>query len=156
MSELKMPKFDQVGIVVKDIEKAAKIFGALLNFKGKLNIVEQSSDVNYKGQQCTVQMKKIMQHWGDKQLEIVEVVDATGPNVYSDAVEAGRFGLHHLGTYVDNADELIQHFKEENLCDIIQSGKAGPVNFYYLDTEKTLGFVLELINIKKEKRVRKK
>ncbi len=64
MSEIKIPKFDQVGIVVKDIEKAAEIFGKLLNFRAKLNIVEQSSDVNYKGQEGTVKMKKIMQHWG--------------------------------------------------------------------------------------------
>jgi hypothetical protein len=144
-----------VGIVVKDIEKAAELFGALLDFKRKVNIVEQSSDINYKGQDGTVRMKKIMQNWGDKQLEIVEVVDATGPNVYSDAVKAGQFGLHHLGTYVDNADELVKYFKDNYDIDIIQSGKAGPVNFYYLDTEQTLGFILELINIKKKKRVKK-
>ena len=147
MSEIKIPKFDQVGIVVKDIEKAAEIFGSLLNFKGKLNIVEQSSDVNYKGQEGTVKMKKIMQHWGDKQLEIVEVVEATGPNVYSDAIEVGRFGLHHLGTYTKNAEEMLKFFKEKYNIDVIQSGKAGKINFYYLDTEKILGFILELINI---------
>lgn len=147
MSEIKIPKFDQVGIVVKDIEKAAEIFGKLLNFRAKLNIVEQSSDVNYKGQEGTVKMKKIMQHWGDKQLEIVEVVEATGPNVYSDAIEAGRFGLHHLGTYTKNADEMLKIFKEKYNIDVIQSGKAGKINFYYLDTEKILGFILELINI---------
>lgn len=147
MSEIKIPKFDQVGIVVKDIEKAAEIFGSLLYFKGKLNIVEQSSDVNYKGQEGTVIMKKIMQHWGDKQLEIVEVVEATGPNVYSDAIEAGRFGLHHLGTYTKNAEEMLKIFKEKYNIDVIQSGKAGKINFYYLDTEKILGFILELINI---------
>jgi len=147
MPEIKIPKFDQVGIVVKDIEKAAEIFGKLLNFRAKLNIVEQSSDVNYKGQEGTVKMKKIMQHWGDKQLEIVEVVEATGPNVYSDAIEAGRFGLHHLGTYTKNADEMLKFFKEKYNIDVIQSGKAGKVNFYYLDTEKILGFILELINI---------
>lgn len=147
MSEIKIPKFDQVGIVVKDIEKAAEIFGSLLNFRAKLNIVEQSSDVNYKGQEGTVKMKKIMQHWGDKQLEIVEVVEATGPNVYSDAIEAGRFGLHHLGTYTKNAEEMLKFFKEKYNIDVIQSGKAGKINFYYLDTEKILGFILELINI---------
>ncbi len=147
MSEIKIPKFDQVGIVVKDIEKAAEIFGKLLNFRAKLNIVEQSSDVNYKGQEGTVKMKKIMQHWGDKQLEIVEVVEATGPNVYSDAIEAGRFGLHHLGTYTKNAEEILKFFKEKYNIDVIQKGKAGKVNFYYLDTEKILGFILELINI---------
>ena len=89
-----------------------------------------------------------MQNWGDKQLEVVEMVEATGQNVYSNAVEAGRFGLHHLGTYTKDAKAMIEFFKENYNIEVIQSGKVGrKVDFYYLDTEKELGFYLELINI---------
>ena len=71
MSEIKLEKFDQIGIVVKDIESAAKIFGGVMDFKTKLNIVEQSSTVWYKGKEVTFQMKKVMQNFGGKQFEIV-------------------------------------------------------------------------------------
>lgn len=147
MSELKIPKFDQIGILVKDLDKVVKILENLLVFKSKLNILEQSSEVNYKGQDSTIKMKKVMQHFGDKQLEIVELLDATGPNLYSEFIESNRFGLHHLGIYTKNAEELIEYFKDNYNVGVIQRGKVGRVKFYYLDTEDVLGFIIELIQI---------
>ncbi len=146
MSELKLDKFDQIGIVVKDIEKAANIFGGVMDFKSKLNIVEQSSTVWYKGKEVTFQMKKVMQNFGGKQFEIVELIDSNGDHLYLDFIKEGNEGLHHLGAYTKNADELIEHFKNQYNIDVIQTGKAGKVKFDYLDTKKTLGFYLELIS----------
>ncbi|MFX1591502.1 MAG: hypothetical protein ACFFB6_03290 [Promethearchaeota archaeon] len=60
MVELKLSNFDQIGILVKDIEKAAELHAVLLDFKGKINIVEQMSNVNYKGNEVKFNMKKIM------------------------------------------------------------------------------------------------
>lgn len=145
ISEIKLDKFDQIGIVVKDLEKAVKILETLFNLTGKLNIVEQSSDVNYKGQDAIVKMKKVMQQFGSKQLEIVEVIEATGPNLYSEFIASNRFGLHHIGIYTKDAEDLIKYYKENYNIDVIQSGKAGPVKFYYLNTEDVLGFIIELI-----------
>lgn len=60
MVELKLSNFDQIGILVKDIEKVAELHAVLLDFKGKINIVEQMSNVNYKGNEVKFNMKKIM------------------------------------------------------------------------------------------------
>jgi len=146
MSEIKLEKFDQIGIVVKNIESAAKIFGGVMDFKNKLSIVEQSSTVLYKGKKVTFQMKKVMQNFGGKQFEIVEILDSNGDHLYLDFIKEGNEGLHHLGAYTKNADELIEHFKNQYNIDVIQTGKAGKVKFDYLDTKKTLGFYLELIS----------
>jgi len=146
MSEIKLEKFDQIGIVVKNIENAAKIFGGVMDFKNKLSIVEQSSTVLYKGKEVTFQMKKVMQNFGGKQFEIVELGDSNGDHLYLDFIKEGNEGLHHLGAYTKNADELIEHFKNQYKIDVIQTGKAGKVKFDYLDTKKTLGFYLELIS----------
>ena len=146
MSEIKLEKFDQIGIVVKDIESAAKIFGGVMDFKNKLRIVEQSSTVIYKGKEVTFQMKKVMQNFGGKQFEIVEVLNSNGDHLYLDFIKEGNEGLHHLGAYTKNADELIEYFKNQYNIDVIQTGKAGKVKFDYLDTKKTLGFYLELIS----------
>lgn len=143
--ELKLPKFDQIGIIVRNIEKAAKIFGGLLDFKAKLNIVEQSSTVIYKGKEVSFKMKKIMQNFGGKQLEIVELIESTGEHLYKEFLDAGREGLHHLGIITKNAERLIDHFKSEYNIEVAQVGKAGKVTFYYLDTKELLGFYLELI-----------
>jgi hypothetical protein len=145
MSALKLEKFDQIGILVRDIENAVRLYEGLLSFTAPLHIVEQSSIVVYKGKQVTFKMKKIMQNFGGKQLEIVELVESTGDHLYKEFLDEGKEGLHHLGIYTKNADQLMAHFKKEYGIDVVQTGKAGKVNFYYLDTKDTLGFYLELI-----------
>ncbi|MFX1337129.1 MAG: VOC family protein [Promethearchaeota archaeon] len=145
MSILKLEKFDQIGILVRDIEKAGKLYEGLLHFAAPLNIVEQSSTVTYKEEQVTFKMRKIMQNFGGKQLEIVQLIESTGNHLYKEFLDEGKEGLHHLGFYTKNADKLIEHFEKEFGINVAQTGKAGKVNFYYLDTKITLGFYLELI-----------
>jgi hypothetical protein len=146
LSVLKIEKFDQIGIVVNDIEKAMPYFGCLLSFQSKLKIVEQNSTVVYKGKEVVFKMKKIMQNFAGKQFEIVEVVESSGDHLYLDFIREGNEGLHHLGIYRKNADEIIKDFKINYNIEIVQTGKAGKVNFFYLDTKKLIGFYLELIS----------
>ncbi len=131
--------------MVRDIENAAKFYGGLLDFKSKPNIVEQSSTVLYEGNEVTFKMKKIMQNFGGKQFEIVEVIESTGNHLYKEFIDEGRVGLHHLGIYTKEAPKLIQYFKNNYDIDVAQTGKAGKVHFFYLDTKEVLGFYLELI-----------
>jgi hypothetical protein len=145
MVELKLSKFDHIGILVKNIEKAAEFYTAILNFKEKINIVEQKSTVNYRGNEVEFKMKKIMQYFGGKQFEIIELLDSTGDHLYSDFLKEGKIGLHHLGVFTKDAETLIKHFKNKYKIDVIQSGKVGKVRFYYLDTQEVFGYYLELI-----------
>ena len=130
---------------MKDIEKAAELYNDLLDFNGKINIVERTTIANYKGKEVTFKMKKIMQYFGGKQFEIVELLESTGDNLYSEFLKEGKTGIHHLGVYTKNAEALIKHFKEEYNIDVIQTGMVGRIKFYYLDTKDDLGFYLELI-----------
>jgi len=145
MSDIKVENFGQVGIVVRDIEKAAEMYRDLFQFKGNINIVEQSASVNCRGVEGTYKMKKIMQHFGDKQFEIVEIVDAEGPNLYSEFLDEGREGLHHLGIYTKDAKELIEQFKAKFGVDVAQVGKLGKLTFTYLDTKDILGYYIEFL-----------
>ena len=145
MPELKIEKFDQIGIVVNDIEKAAKLYKGLFTFKGEINIVEQDATVVYKGKEATFKMKKIMQFFGGKQMEIVQVLKATGPNLYSEFIEEGHIGLHHLGIYTKNAKELIDDLKNKYNIEIAQIGKVGKLTFTYMDTKDILGYYIELL-----------
>ena len=145
MSEIKLDKFDQIGIVVKDIEKAAHLYRALFNFKGNIDVVEQNASVVCRGEKGTYKMKKIMDFFGDKQLEIVEIIDAEGPNLYSEYLDEGREGLHHLGIYVKDAEPLIKKFKEEFNIEVAQIGKLGKLTFTYLETKDWLGYYIEFL-----------
>ena len=145
MTEFKIDKFDQIGIVVKDIEKAAELYRGLFTFKGPINIVEQDATVVYKGKEASFKMKKIMQFFGGKQMEIVQVLEATGPNLYSEFIEEGKVGLHHLGIYTKNAKELIGELKNNYNVEIAQVGKVGKLTFTYMDTIDILGYYIELL-----------
>ncbi|MHA1291148.1 MAG: VOC family protein [Promethearchaeota archaeon] len=139
MIEIKLDKFDQIGIVVKDIEKAAEFYKSFFNFKGEINIVKQDATVTYKGKESSFKMKKIMQFFGGKQFEIVEVIDATGPNLYSEFIEEGNTGLHHIGIYVKKAAPYIEELKKKFNVEIVQVGKVGKLTFIYMDTKDLLG-----------------
>ena len=143
---LKIPKFDQIGIIVNDIEKAAIYFTDLLQFQSNINIIGQMSTVSYKGKEVTFKMKKIMQNFGGKQFEVIEIVESSGDHLYLDFINNQKEGLHHLGIYTENAEDLLDNFKKNYDLEVIQSGKAGKVNFYFLDTRKLIGFYLELIS----------
>jgi len=146
MKILKLDKFDQIGIIVKDIKRSFKYLGNLLDFKDKLKLVEQTNTVFYKGKEATFKMKKIMQNFGGKQFEVIEVIESKGDHLYSEFLKEGKEGLHHLGIYSKNSDVFIKYFKSEYDIDVIQTGKYGKVKFDYLDTKETLGFYLELIS----------
>ena len=145
MSEFKLAKYDQIGIVVRDIEKAVKFLSSILDFKVKVNIVEQISKVVYQGKEVSFKMKKIMQQFDGKQLEIVEVLESTGNHLYSEFLKEGKQGLHHLGIYTKKVKPLLEHFQNNLGVEVIQIGEVGKVKFFYLNTKEVLGFYLELI-----------
>ena len=145
-NRLKLQKFDQIGILVKDIEKSSKYFRNLLRFQSNINVIEQESTIFYKGKEVTFKMKKIMQNFGGKQFEVIEVVESSGDHLYLDFINNQNEGLHHLGIYTKSAEDLINNFRKEYDVNVIQSGKAGKVKFYFLDTRKLIGFYLELIS----------
>ncbi len=86
-----------------------------------------------------------MQFVAGKQFEIVEVIETTGPNLYTEFIVEGKTGLHHLGIYVKEAISLIEDFKENFNIGIAQTGKVGKLRFTYLDTKEILGYYIELI-----------
>ncbi|MFX1455727.1 MAG: VOC family protein [Promethearchaeota archaeon] len=145
MLEFKLSKFDQIGILVRDIEKTVEILSSILNFKEKLNIVEQKSNVIFKGQKASFKMKKVMQQFDGKQLEIVEVLESTGNHLYLEYLNEGKQGLHHLGIFTKKAKPLMEFYQNTLGINVIQSGDAGKVKFFYLNTIEILGFYLELI-----------
>ncbi|TXT56314.1 MAG: hypothetical protein BAJALOKI1v1_1930006 [Promethearchaeota archaeon] len=145
LKDIKLEKFDQIGIVVNDLEKSAKMYQELFNFKSGVNIVEQDASVVCRDQEGTYRMKKIMDFFGQKQLEIVEIIEAKGPNLYSEFLDEGKEGLHHLGIYVKDIEPLLNKFKTQFGVEVIQTGKVGKLTFHYLDTIDFLGYYLELI-----------
>jgi methylmalonyl-CoA/ethylmalonyl-CoA epimerase len=132
---MKERKIIQIGIVVKDMDKALKhyteIFGA-----GPWDIYEfappDMREATYMGKPADWSALLALTWVGDRHLELIKPLK--GPNVYYDIKE-----------WVDDCQKIIEEYKKKGI-EVIQSGKYDEDEFYYLNTEPTLGILLEIGN----------
>ena len=132
--ELLFSRVDQIGVVVKDVEKTAKFYEKLLK-QEPLPAIEFETD--------NVKLKIVFFQLGEVQLELIQVLE--GENVHTKFLRERGEGLHHIGFFVKNLEEELATVKNEGI-EVLWRGEAlGVTKFAYLDTEKTLGIILELI-----------
>jgi methylmalonyl-CoA/ethylmalonyl-CoA epimerase len=77
------------------------------------------------------------------QLELMQPL--SGRSIYDECLESKGEGLHHLKLYFPDCAAALAKFRNRGI-DVIQSGKIDADEFYYLDTEKALGYVIEVGN----------
>lgn len=77
------------------------------------------------------------------QLELMQPL--TGRSIYDEHLEKKGEGVHHIKLYYPNCDKALADFARKGIK-VIQSGKIDDDEFYYLDTERLLGYVLEIGN----------
>jgi Glyoxalase/Bleomycin resistance protein/Dioxygenase superfamily len=80
---------------------------------------------------------------GDVQFELMQPV--TGRSIYDECLEKKGEGLHHIKIYYPDCQKALKQFKDKGI-EVIQSGKIDKDEFYYLDTEDSLGYVIEIGN----------
>ena len=80
---------------------------------------------------------------GPVQMELVQPL--SGRSIYDDFLESHGEGLHHLKLYYPDCRTALATFAAKGI-DVIQSGKIDKDEFYYLDTEQSLGVVVEIGN----------
>jgi methylmalonyl-CoA/ethylmalonyl-CoA epimerase len=143
---MKERKIIQVGIVVNDMDKALKnyteIFGA-----GPWDIYEfgppEMREPMYRGKSSEWSALLALTWVGDRHVELIKPIK--GPNVYFDFLEKHGEGIHHIKEWVDDCQKTIEEYRKKGI-EVLQSGKYDEDEFYYLDTEPTLGILLEIGN----------
>ncbi|MGQ9641402.1 MAG: VOC family protein [Candidatus Bathycorpusculaceae bacterium] len=132
--ELLFSKVDQIGVVVRDVEKTAKFYEKLLKQEPLPPIEFETGNVK---------LKIIFFQLGEVQLELIQVLE--GKNIHTKFLKERGEGLHHLGFFVKDLEEELSVLKKEGI-EVLWRGEAlGVTKFAYLDTEKALGIALELI-----------
>ena len=145
-------KISQFGYVYKDIEKTAKILEEKLDLP-KFGIMELPEDtILYRSKESKVKYKMGFSRLGEIQIELIQLL--SGECIYSEFLNDGKEGLHHVGIYVEELEPYAKRMKEKGF-ESIQSGIIASQAYDYYDTEDTLGFMLEIIKVK-QKRTRKK
>jgi methylmalonyl-CoA/ethylmalonyl-CoA epimerase len=143
---MKERKIIQIGVVVRDMEKALKQYSRVFA-AGPWDIYEfappDMREATYRGKPSSWSALLALTWIGDRHFELIQPL--TGPNVYFDFLEKKGEGIHHIKEWVDDCQKTIAEYREKGI-EVIQSGKYDEDEFYYLDTEPTLGILLEIGN----------
>lgn len=157
MSEPRLPitKIDQVCIVVRDLRAAMERYWNQLGV-GPWRVYTFSAplvkDLTYRGRRVDYSMRLAFAQYGAFQLELIQPLQP--PSLYHEFLERNGEGIHHFGVWVPNLAEAVAQARAAGF-EVIQSGQRygvrGDGGYAYLDTEKMLGAIYELIEVPAER-----
>ncbi len=114
VEELGLPPIDQVGYVVRDLERAIETFGAIFGpFQTMLSSLEGA---NYRGQPTDVTLKMGFGRSGPLEIELIEPVTAGSP--HREALDQRGEGVHHIRFSVSDLDPPLEALQELGFVDI--------------------------------------
>ena len=128
-----MEKLEHIGIAVKNIESANKLFAALLGRE------------HYKIEQVPSEgVKTAFFDIGGVKIELLEATTAESP--IAKFIEKKGEGIHHLAFSVSNISKSIQLYKEKGFEVVNEAPKKGADNklICFLHPRSTAGVLIEL------------
>ena len=102
--ELNLPPVNQVGFVVKDLEKAIEFYKPLF---GEFTVMDAPDmEWDYRGRPEVSSLKIAFANSGDVEIELIEWI--CGETPHKEFLEAGHEGMHHLRFIVDNVEAKVE------------------------------------------------
>jgi hypothetical protein len=135
----------QTGLVVRDLQKTMESYWKLLGI-GPWRIYTYAPptlrESVVRGRRVDYSMRIACAQAGPTQLELIEPLE--GPSIYKEHLALKGEGLHHIQSRVEEDIGVVLAAFAARGIDVIMSGKFGEGEFYYLDTEATLGLIYEV------------
>lgn len=126
-------KIDHIGIAVKSIDEAKKLFESLLGLKvTETEVVEEQK------------VKVAFMPTGDSEVELLESTDPDGP--VAKYIAAKGEGIQHIAFRVDNIEAALASLKEAGVRLIDEKPRigAGGAKIAFLHPKETFGTLIEL------------
>jgi catechol 2,3-dioxygenase-like lactoylglutathione lyase family enzyme len=147
----RLPAVGQLGIVVRDMNRAVAAYQASLGVGAWYRSRMASYEVHYRGEPTAMDWDIMVGYSGALQIELIEVRDA-GPNLYHELLGPEGWGFHHLGVLVRDFDRRLERARRAGF-EVAQHGAirfagGGACRFAYLDSVSELGLILELIEMR--------
>ncbi len=145
---IRLPRVNQVGIVVKDMQRAVAHYESLLGIGPWFRTKTASHETYYRGKPVTVELDLAIAFQGGTEIELIEIKGGE-ECIYSALLRKEGGGLHHVGSIVYSYDRAMKRVRDAGVG-VIQSGvittKGGTVTRYaYLDTLAQCGIITEII-----------
>ncbi len=150
--KFKLTGIRQIGLVVKDLDKAMEAYWKILGI-GPWRIYSHGHPMvpvtMYRGRPEKYRHRVGLADVGNMQIELIQHLE--GETIYKEFMAQFGEGVQHLGAFVDDAKTVVKEAEAAGFT-VIQSGTGHGPNrdggYYYLDTSKELGVVLEIIQIR--------
>ena len=138
---------DQVGIVVKDLEKIKFEMKRIFGLDPVDNGIIRHKGVLYRGKPANCGVHIIHYDFFNIQIEFLSPVD--GESLWKDFLDKNGTGLHHIRFNISDHEAVKKEMTEKGV-DTYQSGDSSlgdGMKFSYYDTEPTIGFIIETLNL---------
>ena len=134
--------FKQVGIIVKDIEKA--INGLTSLGIGPFNPLDAEPTVRWEehGKPTEIKIKSRFAYIGPVEIELIEPISKCMQKEFLD--EKGD-GIHHIGFYVEDIDKEVKVMQDKGYRVIQKGWRPTAGGYAYFNTEESCGIMLEII-----------
>ena len=130
---MKILKVDHIGVAVKSIEEALKLYEGVLGLK--LEEVETVEEQNVKVAFLPV---------GDTEIELLESTSPEGP--IAKYIEKKGEGMQHVAFRVENIEEALKTLKAKGVRLIDETPRmgAGGAKIAFVHPKETFGVMIEL------------
>ncbi len=138
-------KMAQVGIIVKNIDKAADKYAALFNMeKPEIIIAENPEDnpTTHKGELTNATAKLAFFNLENVQIELIEPVGK--PSTWSDFLEKTGGGIHHIAFWIDGMEARVSGLDDLGFTEVQRGGWTGG-QYSYLESDKDMSLIIELL-----------
>jgi methylmalonyl-CoA/ethylmalonyl-CoA epimerase len=150
---MKIQGIQQVGIVVKDVEKTAELYWQQFGI-GPWQLFTFGPGIKrgtYHGEDCTFSIRIAMAQVGSLLIELLQPLE--GPTPHADFLAQHGEGLQHLGIFVESLAQATEQMKQlgyRDVCSAFGIGKDGSGGATYFDTDRATGALFEIIEMPKE------
>ena len=133
-----MKKIEHIGIAVKNIENATKVYSSLLG-----SSPYKMEEVKSEG------VKTSFFKTGDSKIELLEAINPDSP--IAKFIEKRGEGVHHIAFAVDDIQSEIVRLKNEGFIVLNETPKKGADNklVVFLHPKSTAGVLVELCQDRK-------
>jgi methylmalonyl-CoA epimerase len=127
-------KIDHIGIAVKSVAEAAKVYEQTLGLK-----ISSMDQVNDQG------VRVAMLNIGESSLELLESIRAESP--IEKFISKRGEGLHHVAVRVENIEAALAHLKASGIRLIDEAPRTGAHNtrVAFIHPSSTHGVLVELV-----------
>lgn len=135
----------QVGIVVKDIEKASRAYSEILGLdvpQWFLTDTVDKAHTQFRGKPSEARAKLAFFQLKNITIELIEPVG--GPSTWREFLDQHGEGVHHLAFEVKGMDEKLKLLAEWGIP-LLQQGDYEGGRYAYVDGARSLAIILELL-----------